>query len=157
MHIYEANYDTMTNNPPYPFHKKAADELLKNISNTYKKAKRPQEECVGLAGIGLPGDSSSMSRFIRAAFLAKYQQESTPQGEIINGFHILEQVSMIKGAVACEDASSDYTMYSVVYDLDNFELYYKLYDSISLNRPAFLKQTIQDSKYSFAPLELSSF
>ncbi len=155
MHVYPAKYKTMTNNPPYPAHVKEADEIMAKISNSYKKANSPTEECVGLSGLGLPGDYSSKSRFKLAAFLAKYQTETSVVGEIMNGMRILDQVSMVKGCVKCEDGSYDYTVYSVVYDLNNFSMYYKLYDSVSVEHANFKNLDKDSNSYSYLNLEKS--
>ncbi len=157
MKVYDAEYKTMTNNPPYPYHRMEADEIMPTVSNQYKKAQTSNEECVGLAGLGLPGDASSKSRFKRAAFLAKHQTESTRTGEIMNGMRILDQVSMVKGCVKCEDDSDDYTVYSVVYDLTNFDMYYKLYDSTSVKHVEFKGLNNELATYLYAKLEKTSF
>ncbi len=157
MHVYDATYKTMTNNPPYPFHKKEADEVLKNVSNEYKKSDSPTESCVGLSGLGLPGDYSSKSRFKLAAFLAKHQTETSLYGEIMNGIRIMNQVSMVKGCVKCEDGKDDYTVYSVVYDLTNFNMYYKLYDSVSTKKVKFDNIDIQEKTFSYESLVKETF
>ncbi len=157
MNVYPAEYKTMTNNPPYPQHKQYADMILAKVSNDYKKASSVEEQCVGLAGVGLPGDASSKSRFVKAAFLAKYQTEKSYTGEIMHGVRIMDQVSMMKGTVKCEDNSDDYTVYSVVYDLDNFKMYYKLYDSSSAKYAEFESTDKNLSNYVYAPLERNEF
>lgn len=70
--VYENPARVLTNNPPFPYH-------LFNLNN-YRalSAVNPQtrfsddlkleEYCQGLGGLGLPGDLSSMSRFVRIAF-----------------------------------------------------------------------------------------
>lgn len=157
MTVYDANYKTMTNNPPYPKHKEYADILMPKLSNKFVKAENKEDDCVGLGTLGLPGDSSSKSRFITAAFLAKYQVENTHNGEIMNGFRILDRVSMIKGTVKTNDGSDDYTLYSVVYDLSNFDMYYKLYDSNKVNKVDFSKAGKEAKEYFFISLEKSVF
>jgi choloylglycine hydrolase len=76
----------------------------------------------GLGAIGLPGDYSSVSRFIRAVFI----KENYPKDEgYMPIFNILSSVSVPKGSVKTSDGSLFYTRYTAVYDLSTPTLFYK--------------------------------
>ena len=82
----------------------------------------------GMGGIGLPGDFSSASRFVKAAFLkwnsvcGKSEEENVSQF-----FHILDSVAMPRGAVITQDGNYDITTYSCCVNADTGIYYYKTY------------------------------
>ena len=62
-------------------------------------------------GIGLPGDFSSPSRFVRVAFLrAQILMEDIENDGIIEFFHILNNVAMVKGSVITKDGKDEITV-----------------------------------------------
>lgn len=84
--------------------------------------------CQGMGAIGLPGDYSSPSRFVKAAFLrwnsvcGKNEEENVAQF-----FHILDSVAMPRGAVVTQDGKYDITTYSCCVNADTGTYYYKTY------------------------------
>ena len=121
--IYENPVNVMTNNPTFDFHLQNLARYL-NLTNVNK------ENCFsdvgikpfsgGFGAIGLPGDFSSTSRFVKAAFLLANSNEST----LAQYFHILDSVAMVKGSIKVEDRD-DVTLYSCAIDLENSVYYYK--------------------------------
>ena len=89
----------------------------------------------GMGGIGLPGDASSASRFIRAAFLK--WNSAAPEEEKANVsqfFHILDSVAMVRGAVVTEAGTYDITTYSCCINAATGAYYYKTYDDSRVRR-----------------------
>ena len=122
--IYENKLDVLTNNPEFSYHFNNVKQYL-NLS-----LDNPQGYIsLGQGLFGLPGDYSSMSRFIKAYCVKKNILESkTSQKENINQFfYILDSVLMPKGLVKLNN-NYEYTLYSVCYDLEKFSLYYKTYE-----------------------------
>lgn len=57
-----------------------------------------------MGAIGLPGDNTSTSRFVRAAFnKLNSVSKDDEMSSITQFFHILESVSMIKGTTITKD------------------------------------------------------
>ena len=84
----------------------------------------------GFGGIGLPGDVSPESRFVRAAFSKLNSSKGTTvEEDITQFFHILGTVEQIKGVNKTESGKEEYTVYSNCYDLDNKTLYYTTYEN----------------------------
>ena len=124
LRVYDNFFDVLTNNPDFSYH----SNNINNYSNlTLKNPKKYISLGQGL--IGLPGDYSSTSRFIKAFFVKKYiLLENISEFDNVNQFfYVLDSVLMPKGLVKEKD-QYEYTLYSVCYDLDNFCLYYKTYD-----------------------------
>ena len=85
---------------------------------------------LGMGALGLPGDYSSASRFVRAVFI----KEKSPcfEGEresVSHFFHILGGVAMPKGCVMTKSGEYEYTRYSSCCNADKGIYYYTTYDN----------------------------
>ena len=131
--IYDNPYDVMTNNPPFPYHLQNMNNYLnlspKNGENTFSSKYPLNNYGVGMGAIGLPGDASSASRFVRAAFnLQNSNNEDTEDANVTQFFHVLDSVAMVKGATLTDDGKDDYTTYSCCINADKGIYYYKTYE-----------------------------
>lgn len=79
---------------------------------------------------GLPGDYTPPSRFVRTAFLKSHV--TVPEGAeeaAVAGFHVLESVSIPKGAVRTAIGTDDYTQYTAFMDTASRTYYVKTYEN----------------------------
>lgn len=85
----------------------------------------------GLGGMGLPGDWSSPSRFVRAAFVrANAQASREEQDSISQVFHILQSVEVPRGCIQLgEGVPPVTTVYSACYSVGTGTLYAATYDA----------------------------
>lgn len=135
MKIYDNPVGVLTNNPPFEYH-------LTNLCN-YRNISAESDSCTfaddvelkeysrGMEAIGLPGDWSSASRFVRAVF-AKYNSVVEPMTEeacVNQFFHILDVVSMKRGLVRLENGKNEITLYSSCCNTDKGIYYYVTYDN----------------------------
>ena len=135
--IYENPVGVLTNNPPFP---SMLDYLSNFISldtgeiteRTFGRA-TVKAGTRGLSAIGLPGDLTSPSRFVRASYIkSNIVADGTREAEISAAFHILSSVEHQKGLVRVGD-SLEYTAYSAVIDMQSIAYYYRTYDSTAMN------------------------
>lgn len=133
MHIHENPVGVVTNNPPFSFH-------LTNL-NCYMNvtAQAPQnrfsEEIplkalgMGMGAMGLPGDASPVSRFVRGVF---YKMNSVCDGgekeSVAQLFHILDGLAVVKGTARNPQGICSYTVYSCCINAAKGIYYYKTYD-----------------------------
>ena len=131
--IYNNTIGVLTNNPPFSFHLENIRQYM-SLSNEQPKNYFSSNivltpNSYGFGAIGLPGDMSSVSRFIRAAFIKEnalcFEQKDI---NINQFFHILSSVSQIKGITKNKD-EYEYTIYSSCCDCEKGVYYYKTYDS----------------------------
>ena len=104
IHVYDNPVGVLTNEPPFPFH---MTNLLNYLHVTSEEAEnrlapslplRPYSR--GMGGIGLPGDLSSASRFVKAAFTKiNSVSKDSESASISQLFHILGSVTMQQGCV----------------------------------------------------------
>lgn len=74
----------------------------------------------GMGAVGLPGDLSSQSRFVRAAFT---KLNAVPGG-VGQVFRILGSVEQVKGCCRLPDGSMEHTLYTAVCDGETGTYYY---------------------------------
>lgn len=134
VHIYDNPFHVLTNNPPFNYYLMHLNNYLhldvNNPTNSFAKDVNLKAYGQGFGGIGLPGDYSPTSRFVKAAFLrANNWHQEDDDGKICQFFHILDNVSMVKGAVITPDGKPDYTIYTCCVDTQKGIYYYKTYDN----------------------------
>ena len=137
LHVYENPFDVITNNPPFDFHlwnMRQYRHLSPSIDPVRFSQQYPLEKfCVGMGSIGLPGDTSSASRFVRTAFnLTNSKSEPTEESQVSQFFHVLDSVAMVRGSTVTPNGTNDITLYSCCINLDKGILYYKTYDNSQL-------------------------
>lgn len=134
LRLYDNPIGVLTNNPPFDFHLYNLRNYL-NISadtpvNRFSQAFDLKPFSNGMGGIGLPGDYSSASRFIKAVFVKLNSVSSAGETESVSQFfHILSSVSMPRGAVRTPQEKYDITVYSCCCNTDRGIYYYTTYDN----------------------------
>ncbi len=136
--IYENPIGVLTNNPVFPMH-------LMYINNFAALSNKPPENNFsqgleftnysnGLGAISLPGDFSSMSRFVRAAFVKFNSVCSDNEREnVAQFFHILEAAAVPAGSVILPNGNIHKTVYSSCCNATKGIYYYKAYNNFTLN------------------------
>lgn len=131
--LFEDPVGVLTNNPTFDFHLTNLNQYL-GLS-----AGQPENRFGGLSlkpfgqgmgGLGLPGDYSPASRFVKAAFL-KWNSvcEGDEASSVSQFFHILDGVAMPRGAVRTPEGKWDITDYACCVNGRTGTYYYKTYDN----------------------------
>ena len=112
--IYDNPVGILTNNPTF-------DIQMFNLNN-YVNVTRE--------GIGIPGDLSSSSRFVKAVFTKLNSVSGTSESESISQFfHILGSVNQERGCVRLAEDTYEITIYSSCCNIDKGVYYYKTYEN----------------------------
>ncbi len=119
--VYENPAKVLTNNPTFDQMLPRLDDYMslsnKNPDGTY--------DCLGMGGIGLPGDLSSVSRFVRAAFFLRNSVSEEGEAASVNQFfHLLDSVRFPRGSVLDDEGRYDITVYSCCCNADKGIYYY---------------------------------
>ena len=133
LHIYENPVGVLTNNPPFDYHLHNLNNYLnltpKEPENRFSEKVSLRPYSFGMGAIGLPGDLSSASRFVRAAFVLNNSASTDAESSRISQFfHILESVAQPRGCNQIGD-SCEITMYSSCCNTDKGIYYYKTYEN----------------------------
>lgn len=116
---------------------------------------RPLGEGTGL--LGLPGDMTPPSRFVRAAFFANTAiQPADADGAVTLGMNLIANFSIPRGITSSVDSEGkrgyDYTQWTTVYDLRRKALYYRTYINQDYKVIYFDKLPLDGKKQHIIPL-----
>ena len=131
--IYQNPVGVLTNNPPFPFHMEHLS-MYRGISPRESPTRfAPNTDFPnfsrGLNAVGLPGDFSSPSRFVRAAFVKLNSViPQTEERSINQFFHILGAVEQVEGCVRI-GSELERTQYTSCCNTDEGIYYYKTYEN----------------------------
>lgn len=131
--IHENPIGVLTNNPPFDYHMTHLSEFL-NLTNQAPENRFGKVELTpysrGMGAIGLPGDLSSASRFVRAAFVKLNSVSGeTEQESVSQFFHILGSVDQQRGCAQMPDGRYEITYYTSCINTDRGIYYYTTYDN----------------------------
>lgn len=132
--IYDNPMGVLTNNPPFP------EQLFQLNNYMHLSTEAPQNHFAqslpletysrGMGALGLPGDLSSQSRFIRASFVKMNSSSGSSESESISQFfHILTSVEQQRGCVRIADNQYEITVYSSCCNTDKGIYYYTTYEN----------------------------
>lgn len=100
----------------------------------------------GMGAIGLPGDLSSASRFVKTSFLKLNSVFGKTEQERINQFfHILYSVYQIRGAVKVGD-EYEITHYTSCCNSDKGIYYYTTYNNSQINAVSLFAENLESDK-----------
>ena len=156
LHIYDNPIGVLTNNPPFPYQ-------LANLAG-YQNLTR--EEPVnrfcpdihldtysrGMGAIGLPGDLSSASRFVRAAFVKLNSVCDTDEISAVSQFfHILGAAEQPRG---CARVGNDFeiTVYTSCCNTDTGVYYYTTYENRSITAVDMHRENLDGEQLISYPL-----
>ncbi len=158
MKIYDNPIGVLTNNPPFDF-------MIHYLSNFRDLSPEPSVNrfsqkaefpiyCQGLAAMGLPGDYSSASRFVKASFVKLNSiSEASEEASISQFFHMLGSVEMPVGCVHLENGKYDMTVYSSCCNQDKGIYYYTTYDNRQITAVDMRKEDLNETKLQSYPLQ----
>lgn len=120
MAVYDNPVGVLTNNPPFPYQLARLGDYA-HLSPAYAEATHLTPDCcaasLGTGAVGLPGDYSSPSRFVRAALLRRWAVEYGGACDTITQFFgILGAVSPVAGSVLTEEGKAHRTLYACCMD-----------------------------------------
>ena len=135
--IYNNPVGVLTNAPPFEHHllnlnnymQLTCDEPQNSFGGQNTNLKL-QSYSRGMGALGLPGDASSMSRFVKASFVKLNSVSGNTEEENISQFfHILKSVEMPRGMVHLSKDLYEITVYSSCCNMDKGIYYYTTYDN----------------------------
>ena len=136
--IYNNPVGVLTNNPPFDKQLFALNNYI-NLSNESPKNKfadglELQQYSRGMGAIGLPGDLSSQSRFVRASFVKMNSVSEESENESVSQFfHILNSVEQQRGCCKLDDGKYEITIYTSCCNATKGIYYYTTYDNHQIN------------------------
>lgn len=154
--IYENPVGVLTNSPDFPYHLYNLSNYQNLSANQAQNRLSPslplQPYSNGMGAFGLPGDLSSSSRFIKAAFTLQNALKKENEYDAVNQcFHILGSVYQEEGCVKVNDGWEK-TVYTSCCNLEKGIYYYTTYDNSQITAVHLYHEDLNDSALKAYPL-----
>lgn len=132
--VYENPVGILTNNPPFEYQMFNLNNYMsvstEDPKNLFAGKLDLKTYCRGMGALGLPGDLSSASRFVRAAFTKMNSVSGDSESESISQFfHILGAVAQQRGCVHLGNEKYELTIYTSCCNMDKGIYYYTTYEN----------------------------
>ncbi len=164
--IYENPIGVLTNNPPFDYHMLNLNNYMhlsnQTPINRFAKGIQLKEYSRGMGALGLPGDLSSASRFVRMAFnklnsvvetdTENQDEEEIERASVGQFFHLLDSVAMTTGALQMPSGLYDKTVYSCCCNVDRGIYYYITYENRQICAVDMQKEELEGTKVVAYPL-----
>lgn len=155
--VYDNPAGVLTNNPTF------REQMFQLNNYMHLSPKSPQNHFSdrlpltiygrGMGAIGLPGDLSSQSRFVRAAFVKMNAVSGDSENESVSQFfHILGSVEQQRGCCEVEDGKYEYTIYTSCCNGDKGIYYYTTYDNHRITAVDMYKENLESGQLIRYPL-----
>ncbi|MCI3145049.1 choloylglycine hydrolase [Bacillus cereus] len=131
--VYDNPLGVMTNSPEFNWHLQNLRQYIGLRSQPYESTQWGDLSLSafgqGSGSIGLPGDFTPPSRFVRAAYGKQNIQDIHNEEEGVSAiFHILSNCELPKGGVITEEGTLDNTIYTSAMCMESGIYYYHTYD-----------------------------
>ncbi len=135
--LFDNPIGVMANSPDFPWH-------MTNLRNYMETSPNQTEEVswdnIRLRPFGqaggttlLPGGYTSPERFVRTAYLKTHLPTPKKADEaVVSCFHVMESVSIPRGAVVSARNTYDYTKYTAFINTNTCEYFFKTYDNMQI-------------------------
>ena len=157
LHIYDNPVGVLTNNPPFP-------QQLFQLNNYMNLSPRQPENRFapqlplapysrGMGALGLPGDLSSASRFVRVAFTRMNAVSGDSEAESVSQFfHILGSVEQQRGCCEVRDGQYEITLYTSCCSAARGIYYYTTYENRQITAVDMHRENLNGSALIRYPL-----
>ncbi len=156
--VYDNPVGILTNNPPFPEQMFRLNDFLslspKPPKNQFSAELPLHPYSRGMGALGLPGDLSSQSRFVRAAFTKMNAVSGESEKESISQFfHILGAVNLQRGCCDVGDGQYAITLYTACCNADKGIYYYTTYENHQISAVDMHKENLDgENLIRYAPI-----
>lgn len=158
--IYDNPAGVLTNNPPFPQQMFQLNNYMhlspRQPVNTFSKDLPLNTYSRGMGALGLPGDLSSSSRFVRASYV---KMNSRCNGDELSSvsqfFHILGSVDQQRGCCEVSDGAYEITIYTSCCNTTKGIYYYTTYDNHQITAVDMYAENLDSDKLIRYPIILN--
>lgn len=157
--IYDNPVGVLTNNPPFDVQMFGLNDYMhlsaKQPKNTFSERLPLTTYSRGMGALGLPGDLSSASRFVRVAFTKMHSISGDSEAESVSQFfHILGSVDQQRGCCEVDDGKYEITLYTSCCNASKGIYYYTTYENHQITAVDMHKENLDgDALVGYAPVE----
>ena len=155
--IYDNPAGVLTNNPPFPEQLFGLNNFMSlspnEPENRFSEHLPLKRYSRGMGAIGLPGDLSSSSRFVRAAFTRANSVSGQGEKESVGQFfHILGTVEQVNGCCRLENGKCEMTIYTSCINAQKGIYYFTTYENRSIRAVDMHRENLDKSELSRFPI-----
>ena len=156
LHIHNNPVGVLTNNPPFPYQMHNLNNYItlspEQPVNKFSDRLNLKLYSRGMGAMGLPGDLSSQSRFVRASFVKINSVSDNDEKSSVNQFfHILGSVDQQRGCCKVGD-KHEITVYSSCMNAERGIYYYTTYENHQISAVNIHKENIDGDSLVAYPL-----
>ncbi len=157
LHVYDNPVGVLTNNPPFLQQLFRLNDYRglspKQPENTFAPGLELAPYSRGMGALGLPGDLSSVSRFVRAAFVRGNSLSRDSETESVSQFfHILHSVEQQRGCCDVGGGKYEITIYTSCCNADKGIYYYTTYENHQITAVDLHAEDLDSAELSRYPL-----
>lgn len=157
IHVYDNQVGVLTNNPPFPFQMFSLNNYRSlssaNKENTFSEKLALDRYSRGMGAMGLPGDLSSQSRFVRVAFTKMNAiSEDTEEASVSQFFHILGSVEQQRGCCEVAEGKYEITIYTSCCNATKGIYYYTTYENSQITAIDMYEEDLDGTELICYPL-----
>ena len=155
--VYDNPSGILTNNPPFPLQLFNLNNYM-GLSpaipqNTFASSLALDAYSLGMGALGLPGDLSSMSRFVKAVFTALNSVSNDSESASVSQFfHILGAVCQQRGCTLDDAGRFEITQYTSCCNTRQGIYYYTTYDNSRITAVDLHKENLDGNRLVSWPL-----
>lgn len=155
--VYDNPAGVLTNNPPFNEQMFRLNDYMhlspKQPQNSFSSKLDLKTYSRGMGAIGLPGDLSSQSRFVRAAFVRANSVSGSSETESVSQFfHILGSVDQQRGCCDVGEGRYEITIYTSCCNADKGIYYYNTYNNHQISAVDMHKEDLDGSRLVSYPM-----
>ncbi len=155
--VYDNPLGVLTNNPPFDEQMFRLNDYMhlssRQPKNTFSDKLELKAYSRGMGAIGLPGDLSSQSRFVRVAFVKANSVSGKGETESVSQFfHILGSVDQPRGCCEVADGKYEITIYTSCCNADKGIYYYTTYDNHRISAVDMRKENLDGNSLTAYPM-----
>lgn len=145
--VYDNPVGVLTNNPPFDYQMFNLNSYInltnQQPENRFAKEIPLEKYSKGMGALGLPGDNSSLSRFVRVCFHRFHSVTFTKEQDNMTQFyHVLSSVNQVKGVSFMGNDEYETTLYMSCCNLTKGYYSYKTYDNNTIRKVSFAHCTL---------------
>lgn len=157
LHVYDNPVGILTNNPPFPQQMFQLNNYMnlspKQPENTFAKDLNLKTYSRGMGALGLPGDLSSASRFVKVAFTKMNSRSGDGEEESVSQFfHILNSVDQQRGCCEVDEGKYEITLYTSCCNATKGIYYYTTYDNHQITAVDMHRENLEGTMLTRYPL-----
>lgn len=157
LHVYDNPVGVLTNNPPFEQQMFQLNNYMhlssKQPTNSFSDNLQLNSYSRGMGAIGMPGDLSSGSRFVRVAFTKMNSKSGERENESVSQFfHILGSVEQQRGCCEVDEGKYEITIYTSCCNATKGIYYYTTYENNQITAVDMHKENLKGESLVRYPL-----